>query len=353
MKLRSMVAVLALLGAGLVAAPAVQASGGVASIALSPADAVIWPGQSQRYVVEAFDSQGTSLGPVPAVVEFGMYESDNPPFGNWDEVYTAGVCDEQVCGPFTRIGTQQITATYQGLTTSTTLRVRTSPAGTDRIHLWVGASEVGAGATVPMQARYEDRYGNATTPGWSDISVDMVARTGGGGSGQGSGCDLQAGSCRATDDGDYFVVASGSLVNTGASRQLSVMTGPAAHLTVATSATRVQPKPLPQRTATITATVTDEFGNAIVTPRDEQGRVKWWERTEYVSAVLEGPMWRGQIPNIEDPTPYGTYAYTDSRGQVTWTFEAGHLWGDYRYRVLSESGLTGQIAITVSPAPSL
>lgn len=351
MRWKSLVLALAVVGSLFGALPAARASQPAASLSISPRDAVIYAGQSQAYEVTAYSASGRSLGPVPARLDYFGFESDNPPFGNVDHLYPSGGCAGSICGPFTDRGTQHIQATYEGVTVQTSLRVL--PGWTDHVNLYVGGylDAVQAGSTIPVDARYEDRYGNFVERPSGDIGIDIVPKGDGGGSSVGAACDAAAKTCRATDDGSYFVVAStsdpGAYV-AGVARRVTVVPGPMV-LKVTSSQYRVSPRPLPDRVATITARFADEFGNLIepFSTKASMDRVS--------ESIVLG--------DIHDPEAFApgsepaTLTPTVSRlGEQQWQFEAGHYWGDYVVSVSARQtywsgGDYRMFIIKVSPNP--
>lgn len=143
-------------------------------IELSPSQATITAGDSQAYVVEAFDSEGESLGDVTAMATI------------------AGPgCTAASCAP-TEAGEHTITAEYQGLSAGATLTVISGETGS--LRLVPESATAPAGVPQMFTALGFDSHGNPTG------SVDAVFSIPGG------SCD--GGSCSTTTAGEHVVTAT-------------------------------------------------------------------------------------------------------------------------------------------------
>jgi hypothetical protein len=175
-------------------------------IVLSPADASIAAGESQAYTVEAFDTEGVSLGDVTAAAT----------------IDGAG-CSGAVCSP-TSAGDHEITAEYEGLSASATLTV---VAGEVTGSLQVTPESANSPAGVPQNftAQGFDAHGNSV--GNVDAQFTIA-----GGSCEGSSCSSNAA-------GDHLVTAT--FEGATGTATLTVNPGSLSYIVVSPSTAVVEP----------------------------------------------------------------------------------------------------------------
>jgi hypothetical protein len=316
----------------------------VAAITLTPADASIVAGGSQTYEVRGSDADGNDLGPVNATVRY-TFAPDNPGFGNESPpLGIAGPCasagDTWTCGSFWNRGLATVTATHDGVTSETSLRVVAGPA--DHLRLAVqGSHTVVAGTTMPVAARVEDAYYNATGDG--PVSLAITAQTEGGGASTSAVCNLSPMFCKATDDGRYDITAAwqGPTGRLSATEVVTIVAGPPATLWASATPARVQPAPFPNRFSTLTATVADAFGNRL--PRVSVT----WQQTQNSSGMLAFL----SFGRLHTP-PNVVFQPTNAAGVATWRYEAGNLPGTDAY-IVRVAGVptTPSVGITVALLP--
>jgi hypothetical protein len=226
-----------------------------------------------------------------------------------------------------------ITARFDGLTATTTLRVVPDVADHVGISL-IGGRTRRAGETVALAARVEDRYYNATGDGPVAVSIDATA--GGGGSAAAASCSVDPLSCSATDAGAYVITAAWR--DFSASAPLSVVPGPPAVLRAFATPSRVRPHAFANHSSTVTVTVTDAYGNAVAGER-----VSWLLTRNSSGRALIPPVF-----NASPPT--GASQPTDASGHMRFRYEAGDLPGTDEYTI-DVRALTTVVRIKVSLLP--
>ena len=174
-------------------------------IVLSPADASIAAGESQAYTVEAFDTDGVSLGDVTAAATI---EGD--------------ACSDAVCSP-TAAGDHEITAEYEGLSASATLTVVAGEV-TGSLQLTPESANAPAGVAQNFTAHGFDAHGNSL--GNVDAQFTIAGGT------------CEGSSCSSNSAGDHVVTAT--FEGATGTATLTVNAGPLSYIVVSPSTAVVE-----------------------------------------------------------------------------------------------------------------
>ena len=209
-----------------VAALTVEA-GELDELRISPEAATVAAGEPQDLVVEGFDAQGNSLGPVAATLTM-----------------STGSCNATSCVS-TVVGEHAINAFFGGHSAQAAVAVTPGPLAA--IQVFPADATVTAGAVQSYSTTGFDAYGNSLGPVTASYTITGGTCTGA--------------SCLATGAGTHTVIAGvGGMIDTAV---LTVVTGPAARISLTAIDPYSPPLTIDCTAVTFRATIVDAHGNVV------------------------------------------------------------------------------------------